>query len=739
MSPARVAVVPLNRLGKAGDAYTYEVPAALRGTLAEGHLVAMPFRNRSTTGVVTQLDPDIGPGSLREIIGIADDRPVLLPHHLELARWIAGEYLAPLADVVRSMLPAAVKSGRARPTERVAVLTDSGREAVADPSSLVRAPRRLAVLQAIAGNGSEQGRALGTLDASSALIRAMTAAGLIEIQDRLTDRNSEVDRPRPAPSSFTLSPAQQVAVDAILARRDDPAVLLLHGVTGSGKTEVYMTVIANAINRGRQAIVLVPEIGLTPQTIRRFQERFPGRVVAAHSALSDTQRAEDWLKLRDGLADIVVGPRSAIFAPLDRLGVIIVDEEHDTSYKQGESPRYHARDVAIRLGLRLSVPVILGSATPDVCSYYAARKGRFTLLDLPDRPTWTHDGSASLPRAMPAVELIDLRHELKAGSKGIFSRALTSALEDTLRGGSQAMLFINRRGAATAVVCRDCGYVVHCPRCDAPMTYHSASARMICHRCDRRERPPAVCPACAGSRIRYLGAGTQRIVEETQRLFPAARVLRWDRDTVGARGSHEQIASRFAAREADVLVGTQMIAKGHDFPNVTLVGVVLADIGLHMPDFRAAERTFQLMTQVAGRAGRADLASRVIVQTYSPEHFALQAAQSHDYWSFYRQEMRFRLDARYPPFVRMARLIFRGPAFDRVRQSAHECRDRIVSRASGLGLEDVHLVGPAPSYVSRVNNTHYWHLVVACEAVHELVAPEAGADLSIDIDPMDLL
>jgi len=735
--------------------------------------------------VVSDLVGSGAVAGIREIAEISVAEPVLLPHQLDLARWIADEYMAPLSDVMGAMLPPALKHAHRTPGPNLGPfllsITLAGRTALSEGAALKRAPRQHVLLTRLdeAGDlleadlleGKRSGRgSLAALEKLNYVARSRGPNG----------SNAPSTRgPRPAPK---LSHAQSQAVAAIL-NADQPRVFLLHGVTGSGKTEVYMAVIDAMLGRGRSAIVMVPEIALTPQALQRFRARFPGMVAAIHSRLAEGERRREWDRLRRTEARIAVGPRSALFAPLDNIGVIVVDEEHDSSYKQAESPRYHARDAAIRLGCSLRIPVILGSATPDVSSYFFARKGRYTLLSLPDRPVWAEAGSqlpapssegwdessrfkvhdlkvpaqpttdprypvtcatrdSPLPtldfRPMPAVEIVDLRQELKAGNRDMFSRSLLAALEEAVAARHQAILLLNRRGSATSVVCRDCGHVARCEACDIPLTYHAAAARLICHRCDRRRPIPRRCPACGGSRIRYLGIGTQAVVEAVASCLPAARLLRWDRDVTSKKGAHEDISARFGRHEADVLVGTQMIAKGLDFPLVTLVGVVVADIGLNLPDFRAAERTFQLMTQVAGRAGRADLPSRVVIQAYNPEHYALQAAKAHDYWAFYHQEMTFRRTHGYPPFSRLARMLIRGRSQEIVKRRAEELRKSLLETVASRRLVATDVIGPAPAFVARVNGIFQWQVLVRASELSPIlgVVPD---DVVVDVDPVDLL
>jgi primosomal protein N' (replication factor Y) len=499
---------------------------------------------------------------------------------------------------------------------------------------------------------------------------------------------------------------------------------------------------AETIRLGRQAIMMVPEISLTPQMVERVAGRFPGRVAVLHSKLSPGERVDEWQRIRHGEVDIVVGPRSALFAPLPNPGLIVVDEEHDPSYKQDSSPRYHARDAAAVYGRLTAASLVCGSATPDVGSFQAASSGRVRLLELPDRPVW---GSSGQRRAMPPVEIVDMRQEIKSGNRSIFGESLQAALTTTLQAGHQALLFLNRRGNATVVLCRDCGFVVRCPHCDIPYTYHSAATRLICHRCDKRIVSPRSCPACGGSHIRYLGVGTQRVEEETARLWPRARILRWDRDVTGGKQAHRDILQAFARHEADILVGTQMIAKGLDFPLVTLVGVISADTGLHLPDFRAPERSFQLLTQVAGRAGRASLASKVVVQTYTPEHYAVLASRDHDYHRFYQEELSIRLAAHYPPFTRLVRFVYASEHEPSCRQSAENLRAILGRAIKEQCLGGAELIGPAPCFVGRLKNRYYWQLIARSGP-----RGSKGGDLHplldyvppgwiVDVDPVDLL
>lgn len=619
-------------------------------------------------------------------------------------------------------------------------LTDAGRQIVGGSTFGRLGARQRDVLNLLGERSLDAPEISRLIPNAQGAVSSLLKRGLVETEERPLS-HSPFERLRIPPTEpLTLSPAQQRAFDAVAAsvRSGRSHIFLLHGVTGSGKTEVYLQAIEATIESGRQAIMMVPEISLTPQAVERVAGRFPGRVAVLHSKLSPGERMEEWQRIRHGQVAVVVGPRSALFAPLPHPGLIIVDEEHDPSYKQDASPRYNARDAAAVLGRMCGATVVFGSATPDVGTFHAAQTGRIALLELPNRPVWGEEGA----RPMPSVEVVDMRHELKAGNRSMFSEALLDALDRTLADGHQALLFLNRRGSATVVLCRDCGYVARCPNCDIPFTYHAAATRLICHRCDKRAVSPHFCPACRSPRIRYLGAGTQRVEEEVARLFPRARVLRWDRDVTGGKEAHEQILQRFSRHEADVLVGTQMIAKGLDFPLVTLVGVVSADTGLHMPDFRAPERSFQLLTQVAGRAGRSSLPSRVVVQTYTPEHYAVQAASRHDYHRFYEQELQFRVSACYPPFARLVRFVYSSGSEGACRESAENLKSILRRAIEEESLAGIELIGPAPCFISKIKNRYYWQLIARGDAPNRDVHPlldHVPAGWTVDVDPVDLL
>jgi primosomal protein N' (replication factor Y) len=545
-----------------------------------------------------------------------------------------------------------------------------------------------------------------------------------------------------ASSPRRLTPDQENAYQAISNSVDGDRAerFLLHGVTASGKTEVYLQSIQTALDERRQAIMLVPEISLTAQAMDIFQSRFGGRVAVLHSALSDGERYDEWRRIRSGEAGVIVGARSGIFAPVPRPGLIILDEEHESSYKQDQSPRYHARTVAARRAKSAHATLVLGSATPSVESYYLAEQGRLNLLRMPTRID---------DRPLPPVEIVDQREEFSEG-RGLFSGRLEEAIAARLKRREQVILFLNRRGYSSSLLCRDCGYTAKCPNCSVSLTYHaphgSRHPYLQCHHCDWRQPAPDQCPSCDGTRIRHFGLGTERIELETMRIFPEARILRLDRDTTSRKDAHRRILTKFRNEDADILIGTQMVAKGLDFPRVTLVGVVAADTGLNMPDFRAAERAFQLLTLVSGRAGRAELPGQVIVQTFNPEHYSLQAAMRHDYEKFYREEIVFRRELAYPPFSYLANILATADSAQ-AAAGAIEAAAEAFKEVSDPNL--IQVLGPAAAPIAKLKNRFRRHLVLkapdAALLAHTLDEALARLDdnvkamLTLDVDPQSLM
>jgi primosomal protein N' (replication factor Y) (superfamily II helicase) len=623
-------------------------------------------------------------------------------------------------------------------------------DAVPDALIALRgAEKHRAVLEALQHHDGPAwiGWVYATTGAVLQTLRDLEEAGLITIAEEMVWRDPL------AGQEFTLDRAPVLTEDQeraweIIAAAQQPAAFLLFGVTGSGKTEIYLRAIARALEGGQQAVVLVPEIALTPQTIRRFAARFQGKVTVWHSELGEGERFDVWRRVRTNhpAAQVIVGSRSALFLPYPSLGVIILDEEHETSYKQERTPRYHARTVAVEMGRIYGAPVLLGSATPALETYYSARSGETRILALPKRiigfrePASVAAPLLDLSGDLPKVQVVDMRQELRAGNRSIFSRALSSAMTRILASGQQAILYLNRRGASTFVMCRDCGHVEACPRCAVPLTFHGQEQTLICHHCSRRYPVPVVCVSCGSKRIRYFGSGTEKVEEAVKTEFPTARTLRWDRDVTGAKGAHDAILDRFIAHRADVLIGTQMIAKGLDLPLVTLVGVVAADTGLFLPDFRASERTFQLLTQVAGRAGRSTLGGQVVVQTYHPDHYAIVAASHHDYEEFYRKEMAFRREQGYPPIRRLARMVFHHTQRAAAQVEATRMAQQLSAEIERLALQEADLIGPAPCFFGRQRDTYRWHVILRAPnpalLLRRLPIPFGWR---LDIDPVDLL
>ncbi len=617
------------------------------------------------------------------------------------------------------------------------------------PSLDERAPKQRALLDALYDAESRLALPLARKEFGGAAVDALLNRGLLSLEwvrvEREPSVRSGMAQAEGLPVTLTDQQVRSLAeIDsAFVEEHSRTKPFLLHGVTGSGKTEVYLRALQRCVSMGRQGIFLVPEISLTPQAVHRINARFPGRVAVLHSRLSVGEQFDQWWGIRDGLYDVVVGPRSALFAPLPDLGAIVVDEEHEWTYKQQDStPRYHARDVAIELGRLAGAVVVMGSATPDVGTYQRASEGTYRLLELPSRVSPSRSATSEGGRgagSLARVEVSDMRRELREGNRSIFGRPLAAALSRCVGNGEQAILFLNRRGSSTVVQCRDCGHALRCRRCSVTLTYHAADTRVLCHQCSSRTRIPRGCPQCRSPRIRYLGLGTQRVVDEVGRLLPGVSVLRWDSDAVRGPHARERIMERFIRGEAQVMVGTQMVAKGLHVPNVTLVGVVLADIGLNLPDFRAGERAFQLLCQVAGRAGRGMAPGRVVIQTYSPENYAVQAAAAQDYRLFYDREAGFRRKLALPPFSRLVHLVYLHTNPDSCRREAIRMGRTLRQRIGSMGLTEVDVVGPAPGFPERIRGRYRWHVILRGFGLHAFLEgvtiPQGWV---VDVDPVSV-
>ena len=645
------------------------------------------------------------------------------------------------------------------------------------------ATRRGDILRALAQRSGPQD--VGTLyaavpGAGIADLRTLADADAIRLYEAesLRDPIGDITFVPDEPPNLTADQAR--AWDYVCNALDEnaPHPILLHGVTGSGKTEIYLRAVEKVIEQGKRAIALVPEIALTPQTVRRFGARFPGRLGLIHSGLSQGERYDTWRRARNGDLDVVVGPRSALFTPLEDLALIVIDECHDDSYKHTPPlapPYFHSTPVALELARQTGALVIMGSATPNISDYAqsappdAKEKGRYVLIDLPgrimghrraieqqatrhkiDETRYVHrddDPDEAVMIDLPPVQVVDMRQELRAGNKSIFSRALKAALEETLAREEQAILFLNRRGTATYVFCRSCGHVMACPNCDNNLAWHAyrEGARagegvLVCHHCGHREGHPTDCPECGSAAIKYFGGGTEQVAHEVETTFPEAWALRWDSDTAAGKFGHEHLLQRFVEGQANVLIGTQMVAKGLDLPMVTLVGVISADTALYLPDYRSGERTFQLLTQVAGRAGRGLLGGQVVLQTYAPEHYAIRAAAGHDFAQFYERELAYRAEIGYPPYNRLARVLIREETSAEAQAEAEAVHGHLRARIAEEGLRGTALIGPAPCFYHRRDNVHRWHVIVrGPEPSAILGGLKASPRLHIDVDPVSLL
>ncbi|HEY8415616.1 MAG TPA: primosomal protein N' [Thermaerobacter sp.] len=731
--------------------FHYLIPDHLAGRLQVGHRLLVPFGHRRVEATLVGFAErtDLPPERLRPILALRDPVPVLTPALIELARWMERRYLCLFVQALRAMLPPGARGERVRlaPQRWVRLRADAGEIRAELEKLRARAPRQAALLDLLLKAGElPQSRLLRQAGASHGSLKALVDRGWVEIDEREPAPGLAGPLPpRDVPPPLTEEQAEACRRLGESLRGRGPRVTLLHGVTGSGKTEVYLRAIAQVLAAGRGAICLVPEIALTPQTVARFRARFGDRVAVLHSAMSATERLGAWRRIRAGRHPVVVGARSAVFAPLPDLGLVIVDEEHETSYKQEETPRYHAREVALaRAGIE-GAAVILGSATPSVETYYRARSGEIGLLRLSRRVA---------DRPLPAVEVVDMRREFEAGNRSIFSRRLHRLIEERLASRQQVLLFLNRRGYHTVLLCRECGFVLRCPHCDVSLTYHQLpSGRMQCrcHYCDHRQVPPTVCPGCGGRTIRPFGLGTQRVEEHARRLFPGARIQRMDADVTARRGTHEAIYRRFAAGQIDILIGTQMIAKGWDVPGVTLVGVVSADTALHMPDFRRHERTFALLEQVAGRAGRGPEPGVVVIQTYTPEHYCLEAVRNHDYEAFFAREIEERRELSFPPFSHLVRAVVAGTDRKAVERAATGLAAAWREEVAARGVPGGQVTPAAPAPIERLRGRWRWHvlarageregLLAATRAAAARVRPSwpEGVLLQLDADPVSML
>ena len=723
--------------------FDYLIPAALKERVRIGSQVVVPFGRRHITGYVLAFRERSDYRDLKSIERVVGKHPLISEGLVKLARWMADYYVCPLEHAVRAVLPSVVRKSAGQFKEVMHVLRVEGVEI---PGLLERlhksAPKQAAILTCLHEEAViPLPRLTMETGATLATARALEKKGLVRVEKRAVDR-SPFEKYAVVPTEpLPLMPAQQEALTLINRSIEtlDPAVVLLFGVTGSGKTEVYLQALQHVVDRGKGAIVLVPEISLTPQTVERFRARFGDVVAVLHSHLSGGERHDEWHRVREGRARIAIGARSALFAPVKNLGMIVVDEEHEYSYKQEEAPRYNARDVAVVRGRMESCAVILGTATPALESVHNAACGKYAEARLPSRVDH---------RSMPSIRVVDMRVEMeREGRLNVLSRDLVEAVRTRLERREQTILFLNRRGFATSLVCPKCGVVAECSECSVAMTYHKPSHELRCHICGAVRRVPACCPNpdCRDPAFKYSGLGTQRVEEVVATLFGKARIKRMDADTTTRKEAYTELLGAFRAGTIDILLGTQMIAKGLDFPNVTLVGVINADSALHMPDFRAGERTFQLLTQVAGRAGRGDVAGEVIVQTFTPFHPSIQAARRLDYDGFFDQEIEYRRELTYPPFAHLVCLTLRGKNEAEVVRAG----ETLMQQLTPVLPASIIFSGPNPAPLARAKGEYRYQLMFRSKRTRAITRPlrdalnamkwPRGVRYALDVDALSLL
>lgn len=738
---------------KLDKTFQYSIPDELLCDIRPGVCVDIPFGSRTITGYVIEVtdEPEYDPARTKPLIGIKANSVAVEAKLIALAAWIRRNYGSTMNQALKTVIPVK-KQAKEQVSRSIALKIDKVRaraQLALCEAKKQKAKARLfrALIDADEGTRLEYSFVTGKLSVSAATIRALEQSGFIEVITQTGYRNP-VEHMSVDTYDKVLNAAQQSVVDAI---EGDIAsglrnTYLIKGVTGSGKTEVYMELIAHCIQSGRQAIVLIPEIALTYQTVMRFFARFGNKVSIINSRLSNGERYDQFERAKNGDIDIMIGPRSALFTPFSNLGLIIIDEEHENSYKSESVPRYHAREVAIEYARMSDAIVVLGSATPSVDSFYKAKTGVYRLLELDTRVD---------DRPLPKCEIVDLRQELREGNRSILSTRLQELMEERLQNGQQTMLFLNRRGKSAFMSCRACGFVVKCPHCDVSLSEHSGGV-MVCHYCGYRQPVPKVCPSCGSKYISGFKAGTQKIEAMVAKRFPQARILRMDYDTTRAKDSYEKILQAFSNHEADILIGTQMIVKGHDFSNVTLVGVLAADMSLHVNDFHAAERTFALLTQAAGRAGRGKLPGNVVIQTYDPDHYAIQTAKEQDYEAFYDKEIEYRRLMNYPPVWNMLLIHVTSPdesecgsVAQRVHDKAAQMISHIENSQSPDDRHQIQLIGPADATIAKVNDIYrkviymktsdYAALISVKDGIEQAVKADTAmknANISFDFNPM---
>lgn len=680
--------------------FTYKVPLDMEEKVKVGQIVKVPFgaRSKPVEGFILDLKAEEEMKvsfKMKNILSVENEEPIITEDDLKLINFLREEYLCKYIDAIRLLIPVGILKGAKSKSRNVIVFIDDNLEKIKNKDGYIE------TIDFIKRNTGKYTKTELSKDHGLSIykLNKLIEHGLIKSEEEIVFRYNTREYNKYVQKNLTLE--QSMAIKAI--EESEENLILLKGVTGSGKTEVYMRIVEKTLKEGKSAIVLVPEIALTPQMIERFKGRFGSNVALFHSKLSDGERFDEWYRVKEGKASLIIGARSAIFLPAKNLGLIIIDEEHENTYKSDQNPKYQTKEVAEYIAKLKGCKVILGSATPTIESYYRAISGEMKLVELNCRVD---------NRPMPEMTLVDMREELRSGNKSIFSRRLYVSMKEKLEKGEQIILFLNRRGFSTFVSCRSCGYVFQCEDCDISMTYHK-NGFLVCHYCGKTKQQPNLCPKCGSKYVKFFGAGTERVEEEVRRYFKNAKILRMDIDTTRAKDSHEKIYNAFKAREADILIGTQMVSKGLDFPNVTLVGILAADMSLNIPDYRAAERSFQIITQVAGRAGRGDKEGEVIVQTYTPEHYSLQYAKKYNYEDFYEKEFTIRAMMGYPPFGRILLINGTGKNENELKNQMIYLGKRVKEKAEEFGGLEV--LGPTPCIIYRIKENYRWQIIVKGE------------------------
>ena len=680
--------------------FTYKVPLDMEEKVKVGQIVKVPFgvRSKPVEGFILDLKAEEEMKvsfKMKSILSVENEEPVITEDDLKLINFLREEYLCKYIDAIRLLIPVGILKGAKSKSRNVIVFINDNLEKIKNKDGYIE------IIDFIKKNTGKYTKTELSKEHGLSIykLNKLMEHGLIKSEEEIVFRYNTREYNKDVQKNLTAE--QSMAIKEI--EESEENLILLKGVTGSGKTEVYMRIVEKTLEEGKSAIVLVPEIALTPQMIERFKGRFGSNVALFHSKLSDGERFDEWYRVKEGKASLIIGARSAIFLPAKNLGLIIIDEEHENTYKSDQNPKYQTKEVAEYIAKLKGCKVILGSATPTIESYYRAISGEMKLVELNHRVD---------NKPMPKMMLVDMREELRSGNKSLFSRRLYASMKEKLEKGEQIILFLNRRGFSTFVSCRSCGYVFHCEDCDISMTYHK-NGFLVCHYCGKTKKQPNLCPKCGSKYVKFFGAGTERVEEEVRRYFKNARILRMDVDTTRAKDSHEKIYNAFKAREADILIGTQMVSKGLDFPNVTLVGILAADMSLNLPDYRAAERSFQIITQVAGRAGRGDKEGEVIVQTYTPEHYSLQYAKKYDYENFYEKEFTIRAMMGYPPFGRILLINGSGKNEDELRKQMIYLGEKVKEKAEEFGGLEV--LGPTPCIIYRIKENYRWQIIIKGE------------------------